>query len=133
MLGDLGRLYLAGGPLMHPITVLSVIAVAVIFYKLLQFRHLQLDARDFFALVRKELLNGRVREAAELCAARRGPASSVLQAGVLKIGAPRDEVVSAMEATALYELAQLENKLGLLATVSNLAPILGFLGTVWGM
>jgi biopolymer transport protein ExbB len=118
---------------MHPITFLSVIAVAVVFYKLLQFRSLQLDAREFFAQVRKELLNGRVREAAEMCAERRGPAASVLQAGVLKIGAPRDEVVSAMEATALYELAQLENKLGLLATVANLAPILGFLGTVWGM
>jgi biopolymer transport protein ExbB len=133
MLGDLGRLYLAGGPMMHPITLCSVIAVVVVLYKLIQFRTLQLDARDFFAQVRKELLNGRVREAAELCEARRGPAGSVLHAGVLKIGAPREEVSSAMEATALYELAQLEGKLGLLATIANLAPILGFLGTVWGM
>jgi len=133
MLGDLGRLYLAGGPMMHPITLCSVVAVVVVLYKLIQFRSLQLDARDFFAQVRKELLNGRVREAAELCEARRGPAGSVLHAGVLKIGAPRDEVVSAMESTALYELAQLEGKLGLLATIANLAPILGFLGTVWGM
>jgi biopolymer transport protein ExbB len=133
MLGDLGRLYLAGGPMMHPITVCSVLAVAVIVYKLIQFRSLQLDVRDFFAHVRKELLNGRVREAAEICESSRGPAASVLHAGVLKIGAPRGEVESAMEATALYELAQLEGKLGLLATIANLAPILGFLGTVWGM
>jgi biopolymer transport protein ExbB len=118
---------------MHPITLCSVIAIVVVLYKLIQFRSLQLDARDFFAQVRKELLNGRVREAAELCEARRGPAASVLHAGVLKIGAPRDEVLSAMEATALYELAQLESKLGMLATIANLAPILGFLGTVWGM
>lgn len=118
---------------MHPITLCSVIAIVVVLYKLIQFRSLQLDARDFFAQVRKELLNGRVREAAELCEARRGPAASVLHAGVLKIGASRDEVLSAMEATALYELAQLESKLGMLATVANLAPILGFLGTVWGM
>ena len=133
MLGDLGRLYLAGGPMMHPITVCSVVAVAVIVYKLIQFRSLQLDVRDFFAHVRKELLNGRVREAAEICESSRGPAASVLHAGVLKVGAPRGEVESAMEATALYELAQLEGKLGLLATIANLAPILGFLGTVWGM
>jgi len=118
---------------MHPIPVCSVLAVAVIVYKLIQFRSLQLDVRDFFAHVRKELLNGRVREAAEICESSRGPAASVLHAGVLKIGAPRGEVESAMEATALYELAQLEGKLGLLATIANLAPILGFLGTVWGM
>ena len=119
--------------MMHPITLCSVIAVVVVFYKLLQFRTLQLDVRDLFAQVRKELLNGRVREAAELCERRTGPVSSVLHAGVLKIGADRAEVESAMEATALYELAQLEGRLGLLATVANLAHILGFLGTVWGM
>jgi biopolymer transport protein ExbB len=118
---------------MHPITVCSVVALAVVFYKLIQYRSLQLDVRDFFAQVRQELLNGRVKEAGELCERRQGPVSSVLHAGILKIGAPRNEVESAMEATALFELARLEGKLGLLATISNLAPMLGFLGTVWGM
>ncbi len=118
---------------MHPITVCSIVAVAVVFYKLVQYRALQLDVRDFFGQIRQELLNGRVKEAGELCERRKGPVSSVLQAGILKVGAPRDEVESAMEATALYELARLEGKLGLLATIANLAPILGFLGTVWGM
>jgi len=133
MLGELGRIYVAGGPMMHPITVCSVVAVAVILYKLVQFRSLQLDARDLFGRARQELLNGRVKEAGELCERRRGPASSVLHAGILKVGAPPSEVQSAMEATALYELAHLEGKLGLLASIANLAPILGFLGTVWGM
>ena len=119
--------------MMHPITVCSVVAMAVVFYKLVQYRSLQLDVRDFFGKVRQELLNGRVKEAAELCEHRRGPVSSVLHTGILKIGAPRNEVESAMESTALYELSRLEGKLGLLATIANLAPILGFLGTVWGM
>jgi len=118
---------------MHPISVCSVVALAVVFYKLVQYRSLQLDVRDIFGQVRQELLNGRVKEAGELCERRRGPVSSVLHAGILKIGAPRVEVESAMESTALYELARLEGKLGLLATIANLAPILGFLGTVWGM
>jgi biopolymer transport protein ExbB len=133
MLGDLGRIYWAGGPMMHPITVCSVVATAVVIFKLIQYRSLQLDVRDFFGQVRQELLNGRVKEAGELCERRHGPVSSVLHAGILKIGAPRGEVESSMEAAALYELARLEGKLGLLATIANLAPILGFLGTVWGM
>jgi len=118
---------------MHPITVCSVAASAVILYKLVQYRSLQLDVRDFSGQVRQELLNGRIKEAGELCERRGGPVSSVLHAGILKIGAPRDEVESAMEATAVYELARLEGQLGILATIANLAPILGFLGTVWGM
>ena len=119
--------------MMHPITVCSVVTMAVVFYKLVQYRALQLNVRDLFGQVRQELLNGRVKEAGELCERRRGPVSSVLHAGILKIGAPRNEVESAMEAVALYELSLLEGKLGLLATIANLAPILGFLGTVWGM
>jgi biopolymer transport protein ExbB len=118
---------------MHAITLCSIAALAVILYKLAQFRALQVDARSLFGQVRQELLNGRVKEAGELCERRHGPTTAVLLAGILKIGAPRDEVAAAMEAAALYELAQLEGKLGVLATVANLAPILGFLGTVWGM
>jgi biopolymer transport protein ExbB len=119
--------------MMHPITVCSVVLVAVVLYKLIQYRTLQLDVREVFGPVRQDLLNGRVKEAAELCERRHGPVSSVLHAGILKIGSPRNEVESAMEATALYELAHLEGKLGLVATIANLAPILGLLGTVWGM
>jgi len=118
---------------MHPISACSVVATAVVFYKLVQYRSLQLNVREVLGHVRQELLNGRVKEASELCERRRGPVSSVLHAGILKIGAPRNEVESAMEATALYELARLEGRLGLLATIANLAPILGFIGTVWGM
>ena len=118
---------------MHPITACSVVTMAVVFYKLVQYRSLQLNVRDLFGQVRQELLNGRVKEAGELCERRGGPVSSVLHAGILKIGAPRNDVGSAMEAVALYELSLLEGKLGLLATIANLAPILGFLGTVWGM
>jgi biopolymer transport protein ExbB len=133
MLGDLFRIYRTGGPLMHPITVCSIVLVAVVLYKLVQFRSLQLDVRDVFGQVRQELLNGRVKEAAELCERHRGPVSSVLHAGILKIGSGRDDVDAAMEAAALYELAHLEAKLGVVSTIANLAPILGLLGTVWGM
>src|SRR4029453_9058726 len=97
MLGDLGGGFLAGGPMMYPITACSVVAVAVVVYKLLQFRRLQVDARELFAQVRQELLNGRVKEAAELCERRAGPVSSVLHAGILKIGSPPEQVESAME------------------------------------
>ena len=133
MLGDLGRIYLTGGPMMHPITACSIVLVAVVLYKIVQYRSLQLDVRAIFGQVRQELLNGRVKEAGELCERRGGPVSSVLHAGILKIGSPLGEVESAMEATALYELARLEGKLGLVATIASLAPILGLLGTVWGM
>ena len=53
MLGDLGRIYAAGGPLMHPITACSVVATAVVLYKIVQYRSLQLDVSELFGQVRQ--------------------------------------------------------------------------------
>ncbi len=118
---------------MHPITLCSLLALAAILYKFGQLQGARLDLQRFLGEVRGHLLNGRVKEAADLCAANRGPVPAMLQAGLLRHGASRAEVEQAMETAALYELSKLERYLGLLSTVINLAPLLGFFGTVWGM
>lgn len=133
MWDSLGKYYFAGGWVMHPITVCSVVALAAVIYKLAQLGRTRLNAAPFLGEVRTHLLNGRLKEALDTCAGEGSPVANVVRAGLLKHGAPRAEVESAMEATALRELDRLERFQGVLATVVNLAPLLGFLGTVWGM
>ena len=118
---------------MLPITACSLAAAAAIVYKVLQLRGLRLDAPRFLADVRQELLNGRVREALELASRSRSPVASMIRAGILKQGQARSSVEDAMRAVAVFELSRLERFLGVLATVTNLAPLLGFFGTVLGM
>lgn len=125
--------YLAGGWVMHPITVCSILALAAIVYKLLQFRSVRFDERDIVARIRGALLNGKMAEALEACERHGGPVARTLQAGLLRHGSSRAEVEAAMETLAVRELGILERYLGLLATVVHLAPLLGFLGTVVGM
>lgn len=129
----LGKHYFAGGWVMHPITACSVLALAAILYKLGQLGRTRLDSVLLLAEIRGLLLNGRLKDALDACARTASPVANVLRAGLLKHGAPRAEVESAMEATALRELDRLERFQGLLATVVSLAPMLGFLGTAWGM
>lgn len=125
--------YLAGGWVMHPITLCSIVAVAAIVAKFLQFARVRLDAADFLRSVREALLTGRMADALALCESRQGPIPMTVRAGLLRHGRARDEIEAAMETAALHEIARLERHLGLLATIANLAPLLGFFGTVWGM
>ena len=84
--------------------------------------------------IRKALLvNRNVKEAIKICEQGKGPVASVMKAGLLRYGHPREDIEKTIENAALYELDRLEKRLGVLATTANVAPMLGFLGTVAGM
>jgi biopolymer transport protein ExbB len=78
---------------------------------------------------------GRIEEAVELTERTPGPVAAVLHAGLRRY---RDrfeigEIEAALTTTGVVELGFLERGLVVLATVSNVAPLLGFLCTVAGM
>jgi biopolymer transport protein ExbB len=133
MVTSLWNHYLAGGWVMHPITLCSIVSVAAILAKMLEFRRVRLDGPAFLRSVREALLEGRMADALALCEVRRGPIPMTVRAGLLRHGRSREEIEAAMETAALHEIARLERSLGLLATIANLAPLIGFFGTVWGM
>ena len=76
-----------------------------------------------------------VKEAIKVCEEYRGPVASVVKAGLLRYGTGhnQEDIEKTIENAALYELDRLEKRLGVLATTANVAPMLGFLGTVTGM
>ena len=131
--GDLVRYYGDGGWVMHWITLCSLLSLTVIVYKLILFHQIRLDLNGFVARVRRALLDGNVREAVQVCEAHRGPIPAILKSGLLKYGKTRGEIEKTMENAAIHEVAHLEQYLIVLATVANIAPLLGFLGTVIGM
>ena len=131
--GSLWRSYWAGGPVMHLITVCSVLGAVAIFYKLFVFRHMKLDAPRFLERIRTALLNGDVAGATRTAAEHPGPVAAVVHVGLLKHGLSRDEIERSMENVALHQVGYLEKYLGMMATIVSLAPLLGFFGTVMGM
>jgi biopolymer transport protein ExbB len=79
---------------------------------------------------------GRLDEALELATARRGPAAAILVVGLRRIEAgesAQSGLTSAIRTTGTIELGFLERGLVILATIANVAPLMGFLGTVIGM
>ena len=131
--GDLLRYYTQGGPVMHMISVLSLFSLTTIVYKLIVFMRVRVNLNEFISKVRGALLKGNVKGAMQVCEEQRGPLGAIIKTGLLKHGSPREEIEKTMENAAIHEVAYLEKYLTVLATVANITPLLGFLGTVVGM
>lgn len=137
-MGDIGGTFMQymddGGPVMWFLLAASIIALAVIIERAIALRRARINVNEFLAKIRKALLvNRSVREAVKICEQYRGPVASIMKAGLLKYGQPREDLEKTIENAALYEMGRLERGLVVLATVANVAPLLGFLGTVTGM
>ena len=122
-----------GGFMMWPLALAFVIGVVVIVWKLIDLTakgaRTSRVLRDVDALVAE----GRIAEAVETAEASATPAGRILSEGLRRADEGTDRVVKAIENAGLIEMAKLERGLVVLATVSTVAPLLGFLGTVVGM
>ena len=132
--GTLVKYFIDGGPVMWPLLGLSVLGVIVI---LERFFTLYVRARvktaELVAQVRRHLLAGEIEKANKACEAYRGPTAAIMKAAVLRWGASREEMEKLLENAAIHEIARLERFVWVLALISNIAPMIGFLGTVVGM
>jgi len=132
--GQVAEYFRQGGIFMYPLLFFSVLAATVAIERFIVFSKAKVNVSDFLTKIRKALLvNRNVKEAIKICEQSKGPVASVMKAGLLRYGHPREDVEKTIENAALYELDRLEKRLGVLATTANVAPMLGFLGTVAGM
>ncbi len=123
-----------GGKVMWPILLLSLAGLVVIVERFWFYLRARENANLLVAGVRNVLLKERnVKKALGVCERSRSPLGSILKAGLLKFGAPRNEVAETIEAASVQELSRMEKRLPVLAFIMTTAPMLGFLGTVVGM
>ncbi len=123
-----------GGPVMWVLLAFSITALAVMVERWLVLRKAKINVNEFLAKLRKALIvNKSLRDAIKICEQYRGPLASIMKAGLLKYGQPKEDIEKTIETASLHELARLEKRLVLLASVANVAPLLGFFGTVTGM
>jgi biopolymer transport protein ExbB len=132
--GTMREILEIGGPVMWLLLGFSVVALAFIIERFIALRRAKINVNEFLNKIRKALIvNRSVGDAKKICEQYRGPVASIIKAGLLKYGRPKEEIEKTIENAALYELSRLERGLTVLATIANVAPLLGFLGTVTGM
>jgi biopolymer transport protein ExbB len=116
-----------------PLALCIVVGIIVIIWKFFSLMAKSTSTRKILKEV-DELLSGqRIDEALELTRESSSPAANILYAGLERHEEGTDRVMKAIENQGLIELSKLERGLVVLATLTNIAPLLGFLGTVIGM
>lgn len=123
----------AGGPLMIPIIICSVLALALVIEKTLFFLSIRTDVAALKQKVFVFVRENKIKEAVRFCDEFRAPVAKILKAGLMKFSSSKEDVKESMEDASLFEIPRLESRLPALATIAHIAPLLGLLGTVTGM
>ena len=124
-----------GGIFMFPILMVSIAALALILERVytLWLRY-RLDEEGFLKGLMHALDEQDFSEALEGCAqAENNPLSRVLRAGLLKVNRSDKEIERAMEEEMLRTAPTIRKRIGYLATLGNVATLLGLLGTIFGL
>ena len=119
--------------IMIPLVTLFLIGLTYAIERFIALTKAKINTAEFLTRIRAALKNKNVKEAVQICETFRGPIASILKTGLMKFGDPKDEIEKTMENASMHEIARLERGLPVLSAISNVAPILGFLGTVTGM
>jgi biopolymer transport protein ExbB len=124
---------LKGGWMMLPIFIASIVAVAIIIDRYIVIRKSSLNVPSFLVKIRGMLKNRDIKGAVEYCIEEKTPAANIVRKGLRKYKFGHERVKEAIENAGKQEIGKLEKGLSILATISGIAPLLGFLGTVTGM
>ena len=130
---DLVQTFRDGGFMMYPLAFFAAVGVIVIIWKFIDLQIKSARTRKLLAETDQLLAEHRISEAIRLCEESKAPAAAILLAGLRRRSEGTDRVMKAIENAGLIELASLERGLVWLATLANVAPLTGFLGTVIGM
>lgn len=133
---ELLTLFRDGGFMMYPLVLFSLTGVGVIIAKAWTLWVAHRDNAKVLDSVTELASAGKIDEAMQVCIDTPGPTAAILLSGLRRVRSRsvlEGEVEQAVSTTGTIELGFLERGLVVLATVANVAPLLGFLGTVAGM
>lgn len=121
-----------GGPMMFLLVVASAVAIYVFIERFLHYHTAQINAAEFLTGVRNVIRRKNIVEALSICDATPGPVPRLVKTAILNRERGREGVREALEEAGLMEVPRLEEKLNVLATIAQIAPLMGLLGTVLG-
>jgi len=121
-----------GGPVAILLLLLAVVALAVFMERALHLHRAQINVVEFLNGIRNVLRRANVMEAVAICDATPGPVPRGVKAAILAREQGRERVREAVQEAGAAEIPMLERRLHFLATLCQVTPLLGLLGTVIG-
>ncbi len=121
-----------GGPMLWVIFFAGAAGIVIFIERALHCHRAQINSTEFLNGVRTVIKRDNVVEAISICDATPGPVARLVKVAILNRDHGRDRVREALEEAGLSEVPRLEQRLDLLTTIAQLAPLMGLLGTVLG-
>ena len=117
---------------MWVLLAISAVGICVFVERLLHFHRAQINSVEFLSGVRNVLKRENVVEALAICDATPGPVARLVKIAILNREKGKEGVREALEDAGFIEVPRLEEKLSVLATIAQIAPLVGLFGTVVG-
>lgn len=133
MFADLWAHYKEGGWPMWIILLWSVFVFAIVIERALYLWGGSINKDVFLSTMQKCILAGDVQKAVKMCSAANSPLARIVQAGLIKVNRPDEEVQAALDEAALREMPKIATRTPYLGLLSNLAMLTGLFGTVLGL
>lgn len=118
---------------MWPILLCSILGLGVIIDRFIILRKAKINVPLFMVRIRTFLKRKDIDGAVSYCMEEKSPIANIVRKGLKKYKAGHARVKESIENAGAQEVSKLEKGLSILASVSGIAPLLGFLGTVTGM
>ena len=126
-------LFAKGGPMMWALFALGVLGLVLFIERVLYLHRGQIRAKAFLDGIKNILAKRRLVEALTVCEETPGPVAAVVKAALLHADDPADAMRFHVQEAAVVELPAIERRLGAIAAIAQVAPLVGLLGTLLGM
>lgn len=126
-------LVLKGGWILLPIFLLSLLSIYVIINKWISISKLGKHDSIWLSRVLELIHDKKYDKAQVICVERPQAEAKVIAAGLKDIDESVNDIQETMEVEARQQLGQLDYQMNWLAITASIAPMLGFLGTIFGV
>ena len=121
---------LQGGPVMYPLLFVSLLGFVLFIERALFLHKGQIGTEDFLSGIKNLVRKKPLVEALTLCEDTPGPMARIVKSALLHAGESRDNIFLAIQGAAIVEIPTIERRIGTIAAIARVAPLLGFLGTL---
>ena len=135
MLAGAAKFFVDGGAFMWPIAITSVFGVAIMVERVIfLFFKYNINANQFMAQIQKLVMANNIDRAIKLCnAAPSAALPKVIKAGLTRANKGEIEIANAIEEASLEVIPNITKRTPTLQAFSNVATMLGLLGTIMGL
>ncbi|MES2773951.1 MAG: MotA/TolQ/ExbB proton channel family protein [Bacteroidota bacterium] len=122
-----------GGPLMIPLAILLLVAIFFFIERVMAINKASKIEGNFMNIIRDNIVTGNVAAARSLAKNTDNAVARIIDKGLQRIGKPIEAIEKSMENVGKLEMYKMERNVSILSIVAGMAPMVGFLGTIFGM